>query len=73
MAAVLSYHIKEKEVLLVLSFPEPDYIKIVILNVKLVVVTPLFFRIWEAGSASIEYESSFIPLVQMLSLGFGAS
>lgn len=36
-----SYHIKEKEVLLVLSFPESDYIQIVILNVKLVVVTPL--------------------------------
>jgi len=43
VAAVLSYHIKEKEVLLVLSFPESDYIQIVILNVKigLVVVTPL--------------------------------
>lgn len=60
-----SYHIKEKEVLLVLSFLESDYIQIVILNVKLVVVTPLHSRmqIWEAGSASIEYESSFIPLV----------
>lgn len=39
--------------MLVLSFPESDYIKIVILNVKLVVVTPLFFESGRLGRLAL--------------------